>query len=116
MNETSLTPTSNISNKEHQARNTKHEQGYRPTTEILSMKNITLGNLLSALSTNKILDFSYSLRSASRITSTNKTPLKLTGNTSSKEYQAQARPQTDNRNTEYIRDPLWQLTINFEHQ
>ena len=55
-------------------------------TEIPSTKEITFGNLLSALSNNEIPNLGNLFRSANKIISINKTPFKLTGNKSSQEY------------------------------
>lgn len=52
-------------------------------TKIPSIKDITLGDLPLALSTNEIPDFGYLSRSAGKILSINKTSFKLTGNTPS---------------------------------
>lgn len=73
----------------HQARNTQYKQSYRPTTD--------LGNSLSTFSINKIPDFSDLLKSANKSPSTNKTPLKPTGNIAREKCHVQARLQNNNR-------------------
>lgn len=84
--------------------------------ETLSIKDIIFSDSPSALNTNEILDLGYWPRSASITSSTNKTPLKPTSNTPSKEYQARTRPQIDNRNIKHDRDYPWQFTVSFKYQ
>lgn len=75
----------------YQVKITKHAQDYWPTTKISNKKKIIFSDSPSALSTHDILEVSNWPRSGDRISNTNNIPLKPTGNTPSKEYQAKVK-------------------------